>query len=635
MESTLVRGPFVSGLQIRNYEVVTQISHNFIVGDVVQQDISGSFVKAQRGTNVQKRIGMIEKVDGDTFKVVFDGLVSTPGTSWTPNTLYYVSETAGVLSTAEQGFTPVFLALTTNSGRFFQESQILTSTVDALNANINAVNLALTSEKWERVSKEINAEMITGICTEIGTNPITLNSPNHGLQTGDRVRRQGRRWTITIIDPDNFSLDGTTTDSEITISEWELCNGMSCYTPDGQEWAARFSGVINKEAPIWGWLRKDGVEMVLSQEDLSATHFKTSVATWITYKREIDRCYCQDGVVFFQVCIPSFTSEVGETLEGADAGQLSKAASFIVDEHIYYLGGAIDPDKLWRASIHTPFKTTQIATLPGAGNYSPDSIAIINDIVYFFSRGTTIKVFSAPITDLTNWTAADTTVSSPGYMPQFYRDDLNGKIYLYGGSSSSNRICNADFSDPTNLTVSGATLALGIDRAPLIECGNYLLTLGGYVSGTIRAYFQYADKRNPTAWVRGTDLSVGLYYSVFYLSPDKLHFFIGGSSSGFNTGGFFIDSQSPLHISHISSVDFNMQAARMSCFIATIGESTFSLAGLDTFPGGIQRFQATDKQWRAAQITETSRHWFHTGAEVSRYTNYEESFPFWRRASTY
>lgn len=121
MKHVIASLPFVSGGKIRSYDTITQTNHGFTPGIVVAL-IGGVFERASRLSNVVK-VGFVEGVNGDSFKVVWEGRVSNSNGDWTPGTEYGLSDTPGVLSeTFPEDFSPILHAISSSEGMFTPES---------------------------------------------------------------------------------------------------------------------------------------------------------------------------------------------------------------------------------------------------------------------------------------------------------------------------------------------------------------------------------------------------------------------------------------------------------------------------------------------------------------------------------
>lgn len=109
-----------------------QTTHGFVVGDVIGHD-GTEFVKSDTTTYTSiEPLGVVsEVIDGDNFKLTFAGYISTSGivdvdsNSLSGNTIYYLSDTAGKITTTKPTSTteinkPVLVTLTEDNAIVLQ-----------------------------------------------------------------------------------------------------------------------------------------------------------------------------------------------------------------------------------------------------------------------------------------------------------------------------------------------------------------------------------------------------------------------------------------------------------------------------------------------------------------------------------
>jgi hypothetical protein len=87
------------------------------------------------------------------------------------------------------------------------------------------------------------------------------------------------------------------------------------------------------------------------------------------------------------------------------------------------------------------------------------------------------EIWSAPLSDPTDWTIESNTLPAPIYNAAIYNDGTT--IYLFGGIDPMglgilDTIYSAPVSDPTNFTLLGGTLPTFIDNPRVIASGDYL-----------------------------------------------------------------------------------------------------------------------------------------------------------------
>lgn len=139
------------------YQAVTQLTHNFSVGDVLRFDgtefvLASSFAEAT--ASIVGMVSGIENVDQFYFTEVglISGITTTPteGGAYVPGTQYYLSETDGELTSIAPAIeVPCFIAYTATSGFFIAG---IGSSGGAFGANTALSNLTATAINRSLVS---------------------------------------------------------------------------------------------------------------------------------------------------------------------------------------------------------------------------------------------------------------------------------------------------------------------------------------------------------------------------------------------------------------------------------------------------------------------------------------------------
>jgi len=114
------------------YETYTQVSHGFILGDVIRFD-AGTWYKAQADSAQNAEVfGIVQLVNGNSFDVVFEGKI-TGLSGLTIGVVYFLSPTtAGVITTIEPSnigeiSKPILIATSTTTGNILRYRGIIIS----------------------------------------------------------------------------------------------------------------------------------------------------------------------------------------------------------------------------------------------------------------------------------------------------------------------------------------------------------------------------------------------------------------------------------------------------------------------------------------------------------------------------
>jgi len=114
------------------YETYTQVSHGFILGDIVRFD-AGTWYKALADSAQNAEVfGIIQLVNGDSFDVVFEGKV-TGLSGLTIGIVYFLSPTVlGAITSTEpstitQISKPILIATSSTTGNILRYRGIIIS----------------------------------------------------------------------------------------------------------------------------------------------------------------------------------------------------------------------------------------------------------------------------------------------------------------------------------------------------------------------------------------------------------------------------------------------------------------------------------------------------------------------------
>jgi len=175
------------------------------------------------------------------------------------------------------------------------------------------------------------------------------------------------------------------------------------------------------------------------------------------------------------------------------------------------------------------------AILPGP--LSGSALVTIGNTIYSFGGNNastaTNKIFSAPVSNPTNWTDTGATIpvadANSGYAI------IGSNIYLFGGMGTSgtalNSIYFAPVSNPLSWSTSGSTLPSGIGQSHLAVIGNTIYMFGGFTTATTNKIFS-APVSSPTSWIdTGATLPVALRFSSVAVIGNYVYLFGGASTS--------------------------------------------------------------------------------------------------------
>jgi hypothetical protein len=114
------------------YETYTQVSHGFIIGDVVRFD-TGTWYKALADSPQNAEVfGIVQLVNGDSFDVVFEGKV-TGLSGLTIGIVYFLSPTTlGAITSTEPSAIgeiskPILIATSTTTGNILRYRGVIIS----------------------------------------------------------------------------------------------------------------------------------------------------------------------------------------------------------------------------------------------------------------------------------------------------------------------------------------------------------------------------------------------------------------------------------------------------------------------------------------------------------------------------
>gem|GEM_PF-2973937 len=216
-------------------------------------------------------------------------------------------------------------------------------------------------------------------------------------------------------------------------------------------------------------------------------------------------------------------------------------ATAIIGDHIYIFGGSINAtatgtNTIYSAPVSDPTNWTNTGkTLPAALIYQ--MMAVIGDHVYIFGghsgSSSVATIYSAPVSDPTNWTNTGKTL--PAALESAQTAVVGDKVYIFGGSGST-AIYSAPVSDPTSWTQVGA-LPTTIALSAIQQVGNKIYLFGGAVGSSGAANTIYAaDVSDPTSWSQVGTIPAKLWASSVTVVGNTVYL-IGGysGSAGVNT----------------------------------------------------------------------------------------------------
>jgi len=234
-------------------------------------------------------------------------------------------------------------------------------------------------------------------------------------------------------------------------------------------------------------------------------------------------------------------------------GTIANSNLEVIGDTIYMFGGQLNgavTDNIFAAPITDPTNWTNLtATNPAARLPQPrmaGGVRIIHDTVYYFAGGngatTTNTIFSAPVSDPTNWTNVTAesggTLHLPGSIQGFQMVMNKERIYALGGlttnaaNSSSATIFSAPVSDPTNWTNTGKTLPTQLSLAEVRVVNDTVYLLGGTTMFSQNNIVYAANISDPTTWTNtGKSLPSGRYSMRALTIGDSIYLF-GGTGTG-------------------------------------------------------------------------------------------------------
>ena len=236
---------------------------------------------------------------------------------------------------------------------------------------------------------------------------------------------------------------------------------------------------------------------------------------------------------------PSTSSNTWSAVAGKSTqSTFGYSSTAVIGDKVYRFGGYSDSpsgasNAIYSAPVSDPTNWTDTGkTLPAS--FGSASFAIVGSTMYLFGgyNGSALNtIYSAPVSDPTNWTDTGKT------LPQAQRGSqlavIGGTMYLFGGYNGSalNTILTASTSDPTTWTDTGKTLPTGIVGAQLAVIGNNLYLYGGGVVGSATKTIYSAPVSDPTTWTdTGKKLPGNMTYSQLYAIGNTLYL-LGGNSN--------------------------------------------------------------------------------------------------------
>jgi len=227
------------------------------------------------------------------------------------------------------------------------------------------------------------------------------------------------------------------------------------------------------------------------------------------------------------------------------------------------------------------WETVVGTTLPSALYGS--QLAVVEDKIYLFGghngSAYTNTIYTAPVTDPTNWTNTGKILPSNLYMSQLVT--VGNNLYLlggYDGSAATNVIYTASISDPTTWTVvPGKTLPDNIHSSQLVTVGNSLYLLGGNNGSTATNVIYSASVADPTTWTNtGKTLPGNLYSSHIATVGNNLYLFGGYNGSAYTNVIYSAPVADPTNWTNTGKT---LPSARAYGQLITIGDSLHLLGG--------------------------------------------------------
>ncbi len=210
-------------------------------------------------------------------------------------------------------------------------------------------------------------------------------------------------------------------------------------------------------------------------------------------------------------------------------------------------------------------------------------LAVIEDKIYIFGgyNGSTYTnvIYTAPVTDPTNWTNTGKILPSNLHLSQLVTVGKN--LYLlggYDGSAATNVIYTASISDPTTWTVvPGKTLPGNIYGSQLATIGNNLYLLGGNNGSAYTNIIYSASVADPTTWSNtGKTLPGNLYGSQIATIGNKLYLFGGYNGSTYTNVIYSAPVTDPTNWTNTGKT---LPTARAYSQLIAIGDSLYLLGG--------------------------------------------------------
>lgn len=201
----------------------------------------------------------------------------------------------------------------------------------------------------------------------------------------------------------------------------------------------------------------------------------------------------------------------------------------VIDGYAYLFGGKIT-NHIYYAALGHPGEWIDTECILPTNLYG-GSLAIIDGYIYIFGgnngtnngEGVLKNIFSAPVSDPTNW--IDTGATLPQAVHYSCFGMYEGTLYLFGGreiNNATNIIMTASASNPLEWTLSSSTLPAPVYGASFAQVnGNWMIMGGLNFTNTATSAIYTAPVTNPTHWIFDGYLPYATAFSSFVTIADR------------------------------------------------------------------------------------------------------------------
>ena len=222
------------------------------------------------------------------------------------------------------------------------------------------------------------------------------------------------------------------------------------------------------------------------------------------------------------------------------------------------------------------------ANIPSTLVYNSQVVTYNNNIYMlggYINGAASNKIYSAPVSNPTNWTYTGATI--PGVLQKSQALVIGANVYLFGGtnaSTASNVIYTAPLSGiaSTASWSSSGTLYQATYGSQAAVIGNYVYLFGGY-NGSATATIQRAPISSPTTWSNYSTIPAGLYASQLAVIGNYVYLFGGDDGSG--VGSRVIYRASTANLASWTTYTNALPANIVNSSLAIIGNYVYMFGG--------------------------------------------------------